>query len=266
MNGLSVVVITYNEEHNIARCLDSVKAIADEIVVLDSFSNDATKTIALKMGAKVYEQAFLGYVEQKNKALEYAENNYVLSLDADEVLDETLIQAIKALNKNYEKADVYNMNRCTQYCGKFIRHGAWYPNRRVRLFNKKIAKWGGINPHDVVVFDSANVRKQYLKGDILHYSYNNLEEHIIQNNRFSTISAMSYFKLGRKSGWIKMSVNPFWAFINSYFVRMGFLDGYFGYVIAKNIASLTFMKYYKLYALQNGIPVSPANNKQVKTP
>lgn len=265
MNGLSVVVITYNEEYNIARCLDSVKAIANEIIVLDSYSNDATKAIALKKGAKVYEQVFLGYVEQKNKALEYAENDYVLCLDADEALDETLIASIKALNKNYENADAYDMNRCTQYCGKFIRHGAWYPNRRVRLFNKKVAKWGGINPHDVVVFDGAKVRKRYLKGDILHYSYNDLEEHIIQNNRFSTISAMSYFKMGKRSGFIKMSVNPCWAFINSYFLRMGFLDGYFGYVIAKNIANLTFMKYYKLYALQNGIPVSATSNKQAKT-
>lgn len=261
MNGLSVVIITYNEEHNIARCLDSVKAIANEIIVLDSYSTDATKAIALQKGAKVYEQAFLGYVEQKNKALEYAENDYVLSLDADEALDERLVESIKALNGNYNKAEVYNMNRCTRYCGKFIKHGAWYPNRRVRLFNKRFAKWGGINPHDTVVFDSKKVGRRFLKGDILHYSYNDLEEHIVQNNRFSTISAMSYFKLGKRSNWFKMSVNPLWAFINSYIVRMGFLDGYFGYVIARNIANLTFMKYYKLYALQNGIPVSANNNK-----
>src|SRR5262245_38782522 len=139
MQSLSVVVITYNEERNIARCLDSVQPVADEIIVLDSNSADATAEIALQKGAKLYYQSFLGYIEQKNKALDFATNDYVLCLDADEALDEKLCASITAL-KNMGFNGAYNMNRCTWYCGKFIRHGSWYPDRKVRLFNRKQAK------------------------------------------------------------------------------------------------------------------------------
>ncbi len=253
MSSISVVIITFNEEKNIGRCLDSVSTIADEIVVLDSLSTDNTVAIAREKGAIVHLQSFLGYIEQKNKALSYASNDYVFCLDADEAIDPILEKAIMKLKADFSSVG-YTMNRCTNYCGKFIRHGSWYPDIKLRLFNKNVAQWSGINPHDTVVLNSDQPVK-HLKGDILHYSFNSLEEHILQNNKFSTISAEAYFKNGKRSNWFKIVFNPFWAFMKSYFFRLGILDGFLGYVIARNVAHLTFMKYYKLLALNKGIAV-----------
>lgn len=255
MDKLSAVIITFNEEKNIARCIDSIQRVADEIVLLDSFSADRTVDIAKSKGAVVYQQPFAGYIEQKNKALELATHRYVLCLDADEAIDAKLEQSILLARQHLNFAG-YTMNRCTNYCGRFIRHGSWYPDRKLRLFDKTFARWGGINPHDKVSFLSPST-SQHLAGDILHFSFNSLEEHVTQNNRFSTIAAEAYFKVGRKSGWLKMLVNPSWSFFYSYVLRGGFLDGYYGWVIAKNIAHLTLMKYYKLYALRKRIPVRP---------
>src|SRR5688500_6987971 len=204
---LSVVIITFNEEKNIGRCLDSIMKIADEIVVLDSLSTDKTAAIAREKGAIVHFFPFLDYIEQKNKALSYATHDYVLCLDADEAIDKTLEKAIRELKSNFSFSG-YTMNRCTNYCGKFIRHGSWYPDKKLRLINKSMAQWGGINPHDTVVL-SFDRPVKHIKGDILHYSFNSLEEHILQNNRFSTISAETYFKKGKHSNWFKIIVNPF---------------------------------------------------------
>ncbi|MBI2731653.1 MAG: glycosyltransferase family 2 protein [Sphingobacteriales bacterium] len=258
MTPLSVVIITYNEEKNIGRCISSVKNIADEIIVLDSFSADNTVSIAKEMGATIYQQPFAGYIEQKNKALGFARHQYVLSLDADEAIDAELEKSILVLKKNISFKG-YTVNRCTYYCGKFIRHGSWYPDKKLRLFDNHIARYGGVNPHDFVVFDSPPQPVAHLKGEILHYSYNSLDEHIIQNNRFSTIAAEAYFKKGKRSGWFKIIINPAWAFVNDFFFRRGFLNGFYGFIIAKNIAHMTFMKYYKLYALQKNIPVRSKN-------
>lgn len=248
MEKLSVVIITYNEEKNIGRCLDSVQQVADEIVVLDSFSTDRTKEICEKKGAKFFQQAFLGFTDQKNNALELADNNYVLCLDADEAIDETLTHSILEEKKNFLYKG-YTMNRCTNYCGQFIRHGSWYPDRKMHLFDKREAQWGGINPHAEVQFKTQQKAKR-LKGDILHYSYYSMEEHERLNDHYSSVSAQEYFKRGKRSNFFNMIFNPAWAFIHGYFFRLGFLDGYYGFVIAKKVAQLTFLKYKKLYDLQ----------------
>lgn len=253
MDSLSVVIITFNEAARIERCLESVRSVADEIIVLDSGSSDGTLQIAEKWGAKTFYSPFAGYIEQKNKALTHASNKYVLSLDADEALSPELIESIRKAKAQFA-FDVYSMNRCTAYCGRFIRHGSWYPDRKTRLFNKEKACWGGINPHDKVIA-ADNCTQQYLRGDILHYSYDTLEEHIVQNNRFSSIAARAYFAKGKRARYWQFLVNPAWAFLHSYVVRRGFLDGFRGYVIARNIAHMTFMKYYKLMALQKGIVI-----------
>lgn len=248
---LSVVIITFNEEKNIGRCIDSVLEVADEIVVLDSNSTDKTVEIARQKGATVYQQAFLGYVEQKNKALSLAKHDLVMSLDADEALDRVLCNSILAVKNNFIYRG-YTMNRFNNYCGKFIRHGSWYPDTRMRLVDKSYVRWGGDNPHDTLSFISPQSKK-HLKGDILHYSFNSFEEHAAQNNKFSSISADSLFKRGKKTNLFKVAFNPFWAFVRSYLVRLGFLDGFFGFVIAVNIAHLTFLKHSKLYKLQKAI-------------
>lgn len=248
MELLSVVIITYNEERNIGRCIDSVAAIADEIIVLDSFSTDKTISIAKAKGAKVWQEPFSGYVKQKTRAVQLATNNYVISIDADEVIDEQLSASILDAKKAF-KYCAYSMNRCTYHCGKFIRHGTWYPDRKIRLFDKRIAKWGGLDPHDKIIFDRP-VAIKHLNGEMLHYSFYTLEDHKTQNKRFSSIAANAKFKAGKTTSLFNVVVNPLWAFVHDYFLRAGFLNGKQGFVIAMNQANYTFLKHRKLYKLQ----------------
>ncbi|HUR10592.1 MAG TPA: glycosyltransferase family 2 protein [Flavitalea sp.] len=248
MDFLSVVVITFNEEKNIARCLDSVQAIADEIIVLDSYSTDNTLNLAREKKAIVHQQPFKGYIEQKNSALDLATYPYVLSLDADEALDARLIRSIADAKKKFSETG-YTMNRCSNYCGRFIRHGLWYPDKKLRLFNKKIARWGGTNPHDKIEMQVGSTTS-HLKGDILHFSYSTIDDHIAQNNKFSSISALEMFHKGKRSSWYKILIHPVWTFILGYILRLGFLDGYYGFLIAINTAHLTFLKYSKLLQMQ----------------
>ncbi|HCL83203.1 MAG TPA: glycosyltransferase family 2 protein [Chitinophagaceae bacterium] len=247
MEKLSVVIITYNEEKNIARCIDSVHSVADEILVLDSYSTDQTAAIAESLGATVKQEVFTGFIQKKNKAVELASNDYVLSLDADEALDPVLADSIRRAKEHFT-SPAYRMNRCTNYCGQFIRHGSWYPDAKIRLFNRKIAHWGGINPHDKIVLQE-NSAVTHLKGDILHYSYHTIAEHTAQNNKLSSVAAESLFDSGKKTNLFKVFVNPCWAFFQSYFLRAGFLDGLFGWVIAVQISHMTFLKHLKLYLL-----------------
>ena len=249
MKPLSVAIITFNEEKNISRCLDSVKDLADEIIIVDSFSTDRTREISLQFGAKFIEHAFEGYIQQKNWALQQTANDNVLLLDADEALSPELKKSILKEKENNFPADAYKMNRCTNYCGKFIKHGLWYPDRKVRLIKKQIGEWGGVNPHDKIRLQTGTKTTQ-LRGDILHYSYNSIDEHEIQNNKFSSISAEALFQRGKKTNGFKIIVNPAWAFFNGYVLRLGFLDGFYGWVIARNISHLTFLKHIKLYQKQ----------------
>lgn len=248
MQLLSAVIITYNEEANISRCIKSAKKVADEVIVLDSFSTDETVPIARSMGAIVHQEKFRGYIGQKNLALQLASHNYILSLDADEELDSKLITSILHVKKTFVLR-AYKMNRCTNYCGHFIRHGLWYPDKKIRLFDRRIARWSGLNPHDKIKVD-AGVQVLHLPGDILHYSFNTPEDLVWQNNRMSTISAASLYAHGIKSNWYKILVRPAWAFINGYIFRMGFLEGLDGFTIAINTAHQVFLKYTKLLRLQ----------------
>ena len=249
MEKLSVAIITYNEEENIGLCIDSVSGIADEIIVLDSYSTDKTVEIATARGAIVRQQKFAGYVDQKNAALDLTTHPFVLCLDADEVLDATLKNSIAEQKKGFG-GKAYLMSRCTNYCGKFIRHGSWYPDKKLRLIDKRIGRWGGMNIHEKIVV-AEDIPIVHLKGDILHYSYRSVEDHVQQNNKFSSISASSLHQMGKKTSIAKILFHPAWAFLNSYLLRAGFLDGFYGLVIAFQIAQLSFLKHVKLYLLQN---------------
>lgn len=249
MQSLSVSIITFNEEKNIARCLDSVKEIANEIIVVDSHSTDHTENICKEYGVKFFKQTFLGYIEQKNYALDLCKHQWVLCLDADECLSEELVSSIRKLKQLTELADAYTMNRCTNFCGKWIKHGTWYPDRKLRLFNKQKGKWGGTNPHDTVVIQN-NSKTVFLKGDILHYSYYTVEEVLAQQNKFTTIQAKALFRQGKRSNWFKLFFNPIVAFKSGYFLKLGFLDGADGFFIAWTVAYNTMVKYYKLLRLQ----------------
>jgi glycosyltransferase involved in cell wall biosynthesis len=241
---LSVVIITFNEEKNIARCLANVREVADEIVVVDSFSTDKTKEICLSYGARFIEHRFEGHIEQKNWAIMQAKFPYILSLDADECLDNTLKINILEIKKNWE-ADAYFFNRCTSFCGQWIRHGAWYPDEKLRLWDSRKGQWTGENPHDRYEMQKGAVCKK-IQGDLLHYSYYSIDEHIAQGNKFSTIAAQAAFQKGKKSNLIHLIINPLWRFIRDYFFKMGFLDGWAGFTIAMNTSHATFLKYIKL--------------------
>jgi glycosyltransferase involved in cell wall biosynthesis len=248
MKNLSAVIITWNEEQNIGHCIDSLWNVADEIIVLDSYSSDNTVAIAKEKGAVIKQESFQGYIQQKNKALQMASYNYVLSLDADEALSEKLIEAILNEKKQFRHS-AYFMNRSNNYCGKFIKHGLWYPNKKLRLFDKRIALWGGMNPHDKVQLKENN-KAMFLEGDILHYAYNSIDEHVRRNEEISTIAAWSLYEAGIKKHWSKIFLSPLWSFLHGYFLRLGFLDGYYGFVIATQTAGQSFLKYQKLRRLK----------------
>lgn len=247
MPKLSVVIITRNEEKNIGRCIDSVKDIADDIVVIDSFSMDKTEEICTSKGARFIQHAFEGHIEQKNYALQYSEFDHVLSLDADEALDETLRKVIAEVKENWGY-DGYEMNRLTNYCGTWIKHCGWYPDRKLRLFDKRKGKWGGTNPHDKFELQPGSTLKR-LKGDILHYSYYTINDHYKQIEYFTTINARASFDKGKHAPLWKLYLAPVFKFIKDYFIRLGFLDGQAGWQICRLSAWATYMKYKKLKTL-----------------
>ncbi len=250
MPQISVVIITFNEEKNIARCLESVKKIADDIVVVDSFSKDKTKEICLAHGARFVEHAFEGHIQQKNWAITQALFPHVLSLDADEALDETLQKSILEIKNNW-KHDGYEMNRLTNYCGTWVKHSGWYPDTKLRLWDSTKGEWRGINPHDKYELIEKNATIGFLKGDILHYSYYSIADHYKQTEYFTTISAKAYFEKGKKASFINLYLSPIAKFIHSYFIKLGFLDGSAGFNIAKISAHATKLKYKKLKGLYN---------------
>jgi glycosyltransferase involved in cell wall biosynthesis len=248
MIKLSSVIITYNEEKNIEKCLISLTNIVDEIVVVDSFSTDNTKSICLKYNAIFIEQKFLGYIEQKNYALTKAKYNYIVSLDGDEALTETLRESIIKLKSNW-KYNSYYCNRFNNFCGQWIKHSDWYPNKKLRVFDKSKAQWKGINPHDNLVLNNPKEKIGYLKGDILHWTYQTYSEFNLKTEHFSTIAAQAYFEIGKKSSIWKIIYRPIWAFFKAYFLRLGFLDGLNGFVICVQTYNVTFLKYIKLREL-----------------
>jgi len=244
---LSVVIISFNEERDIERCLKSVVPIADEIVVVDSYSKDRTEEICRKYDVKFVQHPFEGHIEQKNWAITQANHPYVLSLDSDEALDETLIQSIQAAKADWQ-GDGYTMNRLTNYCGKWIRHCGWYPDRKLRLWDSRKGRWAGINPHDCYEMQPESVTT-HLKGDILHYSYYSISEHVQQTNYFTDLSARAYLAKGKKGYLIKIFFNPIISIFKSYVLKLGFLDGYYGFVISVLAGQSTFLKYIKLRQL-----------------
>lgn len=246
MEKISVVIITFNEEGKIGPCIESVRPVADEIIILDSFSTDKTLLIAQSAGAVVYQQSFRGYKEQKNAALQYASYDYILSIDADEALSVELVNSILTAKEKFAYS-AYTMNRCNFFIGRFIRHGLWYPDKKIRLFNKHMAYWGGMNPHDKIILPG-RATISHLEGDLLHYSFSSIQEYEKRNDEISSIAAESLYKIGKRSG-IKILINPVWRFLKSYFIKKGFLDGYPGFIIAKNTAAQAYMKYKKLNKL-----------------
>lgn len=243
---LSAVIITLNEERNIRRCIESLQGVADEIIVVDSYSTDNTRIIVESLGARFVEHPFEGHIQQKNFALTCAQHEWILSLDADEALDNTLRASILEV-KQSGKGNGYSMNRLTNYCGHWARH-CWYPDTKVRLIRTGKGMWCGTNPHDRL--DLHNEEKAiHLKGDILHYSYYTREEHFKQIEYFGDIVARELFRKQKKVGWPLIFLKVAAQFIKSYFLKLGILDGATGFTISRLSAYGTWRKYAKLKAL-----------------
>ncbi len=247
MEKLSVVIITGNEERNIERCLASVQSVADEIIVVDSLSTDKTEEICRKFAVTFVSQKWLGYSEQKNYANSLASYDFILSIDADEVLSEELIQSILQEKNAGFPAKAYDFNRLTYFCGKPVKHCGWNHDYRVRLWQKNLAKWKG-EIHELLSFETPIPVKR-LSGDMLHYSFHSIEQHIDQVNKFSTLSAQAKFKKGKKSSIFAIVLQPIWRFIRMYFFQLGFLDGFTGLIVSADSAYAVFLKYSKLYIL-----------------
>lgn len=246
--NLSVAIITYNESQNIERCINSVKAIADDIVVIDSYSTDNTAELAKELGARVILQKFLGHIEQKNFAISKAQYPFILSLDADEAIDEKLKQEIITLKNSSKIADGYIINRHNNYCGQWINHGAWKSDLKLRLWDSPKGKWGGMNPHDKFEMDD-NAKITLLEGKILHWSYTSVAQHEGKVDYFSTIAAKAYHAKGKKSSVFKILFSPLFRFLRDYIFKLGFLDGKYGFIIAKLTAKEVYFKYKKLSKL-----------------
>lgn len=241
---LSVVIITFNEEKNIERCLASILNVADEIVVVDSFSTDKTKEICIDKNVRFIEHKFDGHIEQKNFAITQAKNQYVLSLDADEALTEELQEAIIKIKNNWQ-ADGYSFNRLTNFCGTWIKHCGWYPDKKLRLWDTSQGKWGGDNPHDKFIMPKESKIK-HINSDILHYSFYTIEEHLKQIDFFTDIASKVAFKKGKTSTLFTIFYKSTFKFFRDYILKLGFLDGYHGYVVCKNSAHAKRLKYSKL--------------------
>jgi glycosyltransferase involved in cell wall biosynthesis len=241
---LSAVIITFNEERNLQRCLDSLQGVADEVVVVDSFSTDGTKNIAEAAGARFIEHPFEGHIQQKNVALACATHEWVLSLDADEALDSTLRQSILRI-KESGAATGYSMNRLTNYCGHWVRHCGWYPDTKVRLIRSGEAAWTGVNPHDRLELRNHH-KPVHIEGDILHYSYYTLHDHRKQIEYFGDIAARELFQRNKNLSWPMIFLKVVAQFIKSYIIKLGLLDGFTGWTISRMSAYATWRKYKKL--------------------
>ncbi|WP_324675586.1 glycosyltransferase family 2 protein [Hymenobacter sp. GOD-10R] len=242
---LSVVIITYNEEHTIGRCLLALQDIADDVVVVDSFSTDRTVEICQEHNARVVQHQFEGYVEQKNFATTQAHHDYVLQLDADEVLTDALRDSIRQVKMNWLAAG-YTLARLTNYCGTWVKHGGWYPDRKLRLYDRRCGQWQGLLLHERYEL-YPNQQAINLKGDLLHYSYDSVEQHVAQLNRFTSIAADELALRGKYQVTLfHLLLKPWWKFVHGYFLRLGFLDGFAGLCIAGISAWGVFLKFAKL--------------------
>lgn len=242
MAKISACVISYNEEKKIEDCLKSLLPVVDEIIVVDSLSTDDTIKIAKKYTDRIYRQKFLGHIEQKNLAISKSSNDWIVSLDCDERLTQELQQSIIAIKDNIKNCDAYKMSRKTFYVYRWLNH-CWYPDTKVRLFNKNTAKWGGTNPHDKIITQGSNIK--LLKGDILHYSFDSISAHIQTIDKFTEIGAIELIKNKKKFSVLSPLTHSTWIFIKMYFIKRGFLDGFAGLLASTLSFMHVFVKYSK---------------------
>ena len=251
---ISAAIITLNEERNLPRALNSLAGVVDEVVVVDSGSTDRTRELAERSSVRFITHAWEGYARQKTFAAAEVANDWVLCLDADEALSPELAEEIKRLRQAEhfavaKVADVagYTMPRLARYCGQWIRHSGWYPDRKVRLYDRRRARWVGEYVHESVRADGPVAA---LRGDLLHYTCDTIEQHFATVDRYTTLAAQQAHAQGTQGALASMIVLPPWKFVETYCLRAGFLDGAAGLTIARMAAHYVYLKYAKLRHLQ----------------
>ena len=246
---LSVCIVTYNEEENIRKCLESV-TWAEEIIVVDSFSTDETVAICSEYTDRIFQRPWPGHIEQKNFAIEQATCLWVLCLDADEYLSpQATAEVIHEVSSSGNTFDGFILPRHSYYLGRWINHGGWYPDHKLRLFRRGKARWGGKNPHDKLILEG---KSQYLKGDILHTVYRDLSDQLKTVDNFSGIVAREWLREGKQFNPFASLFHPPVKFLETYIFKLGFLDGYPGLIIALVSSFYCFLKYAKLWELKRG--------------
>ena len=249
MLEISAVIITLNEEAKLGRALESL-SVADEVLVVDSGSTDCTRELAARRGARVLSHPWEGYSAQKNYAAAQAKHPWILSLDADEALSPELAAQIARLKKEGPgNAAGFLMPRMAFYQGRWIRHSGWYPDYKLRLYDRRLGRWVGDYVHEQLVVEGP---ARTLEGDIHHFTCDSTEEHRRTLDRYTTLAAQE--SLARGDGWIlpRMIAGPPWKFAETYLLRQGFRDGYPGFLIAAMAAYYVFLKYAKLRRLVKG--------------
>ena len=249
---ISATIVTLNEERNIARAIQSL-ACADEILIVDSGSTDRTREIAAGLGARVIEEAWRGYAAQKNFAACSAAHDWILSLDADEELSPELAAEIIAVKKAGPRFDGYSLPRLAQYLGRWIHHSGWYPDRKLRLYDRRKGKWVGEYVHESVRVEGSAGE---LQGNLLHYTCASLSEHLRTLDRYTTLAAQEVAARRQAVPLSRLIVDPAWTFLRTYFVQRGFLDGREGLAIAWMAGLYTFLKYAKASFSKDENPAS----------
>jgi len=239
--SVSVVIITKNEAHIIGTTLQSLQGITDDYIIVDSGSTDNTVTICKSFGATVIETAWDGYGQNKNKGIDAAKNNWILNLDADEAIDETLKAAIQQLELKDESI-VYNFKFKNFFCNKWIRYGEWSGDNHIRLFNRKKIKWNDAAVHEGLTLNN-DTKIVTLPGNVLHFTTQHMDDYINKTVAYAKLNATKYHVQGKQTNFFKLRMAPGLTFFQHYILRLGFLDGWEGYVIAKTTAWYTFLKY-----------------------
>ena len=245
--SLSAAIITYNESANIHDCIASVADFVDEVVVLDSHSTDDTEQICRRFeNVKFYQHPFDGHIQQKNRAMKLCRSEWILSIDADERVTPELRRSIERFLDATPTVCGARFPRLAYHMHRFIRHGGWYPNARYRLVQKSRAFWGGENPHDKMILQGRGTK---LKGDLLHYTARDLSDQVATINSFSSIAALMRYNKGKRFHLWRLLAKPVSKFIEMYLVKLGFLDGMQGFIIAVSSSYSSFLKEAKLYEL-----------------
>jgi glycosyltransferase involved in cell wall biosynthesis len=247
---ISGVIISYNEEHNIERCIRSMHGLVDEVLLVDSYSTDNTVKLALALGARVIKQKFLGYVAQKDFAMRNAKYDWVLSLDADEAISEELKQSLNKIDVLSAHFSGYIMNRRNWYCERWIKYAGWYPDRKLRLWDKRNGKWGGVDPHDKVFLDHGK-QSIRLNGDILHYTCMSVKDHLEQTKKFAKVSSLAMHKSGLNASYLNVILSPLVRFTRDYIIKLGILEGYLGLILCVINAYGVYLKYNMLKSISH---------------